>query len=59
MRRHSCTLTDLNALDAEWTIDAQIGEEPRLLTEFYQPLSLRGSWFIAPASGMSWRRCPT
>ena len=42
-------LTELNALDAEWTIDAQIGEEPRLYTEFYQPLSLRHPYFIAPA----------
>jgi NTE family protein len=42
-------LTELNTLDAEWTIDAQIGEEPRLYTEFYQPLSLRHPYFIAPA----------
>ena len=42
-------ITQLNALDAEWIIDAQIGEEPRLLTEFYQPLSLRNPYFIAPA----------
>ncbi|MGL6223243.1 MAG: patatin-like phospholipase family protein, partial [Steroidobacteraceae bacterium] len=42
-------ITPLNGLDAEWIIDAQIGEEPRLLTEFYQPLSLRNPYFIAPA----------
>jgi NTE family protein len=42
------TLTGLNSFDAEWTIDTQIGEEPRFLTEFYQPLSLRNSWFVAP-----------
>ena len=42
-------ITQLNGLDAEWIIDAQIGEEPRLLTEFYQPLSLRNPYFIAPA----------
>ena len=42
-------LTHLNALDAEWIIDAQIGEEPKLITEFYQPLSLRRPYFIAPA----------
>jgi NTE family protein len=42
------TMTDLNSLDAEWTIDAQIGEEPRLLSEFYQPVSLRHAWFVAP-----------
>ncbi|MDH4312151.1 MAG: patatin-like phospholipase family protein, partial [Gammaproteobacteria bacterium] len=42
-------MTRLNALDAEWIIDGQIGEEPKLLTEFYQPLSLRRPYFIAPA----------
>jgi NTE family protein len=42
-------MTQLNALDAEWVIDAQIGEEPKLITEFYQPLSLRRPYFIAPA----------
>jgi len=42
-------VTRLNALDAEWIIDGQIGEEPKLLTEFYQPLSLRRPYFIAPA----------
>ena len=42
-------MTHLNALDAEWIIDGQIGEEPKLLTEFYQPLSLRRPYFIAPA----------
>jgi NTE family protein len=43
------TLTGLNALDAEWTIDGQVGEEPRFVTEFYQPLSLRVPVFVAPA----------
>jgi NTE family protein len=42
-------LTRLNDLDAEWVIDGQIGEEPKLQTEFYQPLSLRLPYFIAPA----------
>lgn len=42
-------LTSLNSLDAEWTIDGQIGEEPKFQMEFYQPLSLRVPVFIAPA----------
>jgi NTE family protein len=42
------TMTHLNALDAEWTLDAQVGEEPRFMTEFYQPVSLRRPWFVAP-----------
>jgi NTE family protein len=42
-------LTGLNSLDAEWTLDGQIGEEPLFRTEFYQPLSLRLPMFVAPA----------
>ncbi|HXW10901.1 MAG TPA: patatin-like phospholipase family protein, partial [Steroidobacteraceae bacterium] len=42
-------ITGLNWLDAEWTLDAQIGEEPLFRTEFYQPLSLRVPVFVAPA----------
>lgn len=42
-------LTALNAFDAEWTLDGQIGEEPRFRTEFYQPVSLRWPVFVAPA----------
>jgi NTE family protein len=41
--------TGLNWLDAEWTLDGQVGEEPGFRTEFYQPLSLRRPLFIAPA----------
>jgi NTE family protein len=40
--------TNLNALDAELTVDGQIGEDPRFAAEFYQPLSLRNSLFVAP-----------
>jgi NTE family protein len=43
------SMTGLNWLDAEWTIDAQIGEEPLFRTEFYQPLSLRTPVFLAPS----------
>jgi NTE family protein len=42
-------LTGLNTLDAELTLDGQIGEEPRFRAEFYQPLSLRWPVFVAPA----------
>jgi NTE family protein len=41
-------LTELNALDAEWLTDVQLGEEPRFATEFFQPLSLRNAFFVAP-----------
>lgn len=40
--------TWVNALGAEWRSDAQIGRTSRLATEFYQPLNLGGTLFIAP-----------
>ncbi|MFL6578172.1 MAG: patatin-like phospholipase family protein [Povalibacter sp.] len=40
--------TEINPLGAEWLTDLQIGESPRLYTEFYQPLSLASRYFIAP-----------
>ena len=41
-------MTELNGLGAEWLTDLQIGESPRIYTEFYQPLSLASRYFIAP-----------
>lgn len=41
-------MTELNSLDAEWLADLQIGENPRVFTELYQPLSLASRYFIAP-----------
>lgn len=40
--------TELNALGGEWLTDIQIGDNPKLFTEFYQPLSLASRYFIAP-----------
>ena len=41
-------MTELNTLQAEWLTDVQLGEEPRFATEFFQPLSLHHSFFVAP-----------
>jgi NTE family protein len=41
--------TELNPLGAEWLTDIQIGNNPKLFTEFYQPLSLASRYFIAPS----------
>jgi NTE family protein len=41
-------MTDLNRYDAEWLTDLQLGEEPRFVTEFFQPLSLTSDLFVAP-----------
>ncbi|MDH4053237.1 MAG: patatin-like phospholipase family protein [Rubrivivax sp.] len=40
--------TWLNSLGAEWRTDAQIGRTSSLMTEFYQPLSASGTFFVAP-----------
>jgi NTE family protein len=40
--------TELNSLGAEWLNDFQIGDHPKFLSEFYQPLSVRNRYFIAP-----------
>lgn len=37
-----------NALGAEWRTDLQLGTEPFLTSEFYQPLSYDSRWFVAP-----------
>ena len=42
------TRTQVNPLGAEWRVDLQLGSNPRLNTEFYQPLSYGSRFFIAP-----------
>ncbi len=42
------TRTAINSRDAEWRTDLQIGTDPLLSTEFYQPLSRGSRFFIAP-----------
>ena len=38
----------LNRLGGEWTTEAQVGQNNRVSTEFYQPLNEEGKWFVAP-----------
>ncbi|HEV7432654.1 MAG TPA: hypothetical protein VGN77_06390, partial [Steroidobacteraceae bacterium] len=42
------SFTELNPLGAEALVDVQVGASPRVAAEFYQPLSVRRSYFIAP-----------
>ncbi len=42
------TSAGLNRLGAEWRTDLQLGTDPALLTEFYQPLSFDSRVFVAP-----------
>jgi NTE family protein len=41
-------MTELNSRGAEWLTDLQIGDNPRLFTELYQPWSLASRYFVAP-----------
>jgi NTE family protein len=49
--------TWLNKYGAEWKLEAQIGQNSNLFTEFYQPLARNGNYFIAPyaSTGNSYR----
>jgi len=42
------TRAGVNRLGAEWRTDLQVGTEPLLVSEFYQPLSFDARYFIAP-----------
>ena len=42
------TRAGINRLGAEWRSDLRLGTDPRLFSEFYQPLSFDSHWFIVP-----------
>jgi NTE family protein len=42
------TQVDVNSLGAEWRTDLQLGTNPMLFSEFYQPLRVGSRLFIAP-----------
>lgn len=48
-------VTEINRLGGEWLTDLQIGDNPRIFTEFYQPLSLASRYFIAPQANFEER----
>jgi len=41
-------LTEVNRLGGEWQTDLQVGVEPGVFSEFYQPLAPASPWFLAP-----------
>ena len=47
------TRVGLNRLGAEWRTDLRLGSDPRLFSEFYQPLSFDSRWFVAPHVDLS------
>jgi NTE family protein len=42
-------LTELDDLGAELVTDVQIGSDPKVASEFYQPLDAQRVWFVAPS----------
>ncbi len=47
--------TWLNSLGAEWRTDVQLGHTSGLYSEFYQPLSAQGTFFVAPHAAIERR----
>jgi NTE family protein len=43
-------LTEINDLGAELLTDLQIGSDPKVVSEFYQPLDASRTWFVAPSA---------
>ena len=41
-------VTEVNPYGAEWQTDLRVGESPRFMTEFYQPIGYTSDWFVAP-----------
>jgi NTE family protein len=41
--------TWLNRLGGEWLTEGQVGQDTHLFSEFYQPVTASGHWFVAPS----------
>lgn len=46
----------VNSLNGEWRTGVQIGDEPALFTEIYQPLDPRSRFFVSGTAGYQGRR---
>src|SRR6202171_279895 len=51
-------LTEINELGAEFLTDVQIGSDPKIVSEFYQPLNASRTWFVAPSARIEARDLP-
>ena len=51
-------LTEINELGAEFLTDVQIGSDPKVVGEFYQPLDATRTWFVAPSARVEARDLP-
>ena len=51
-------MTEIDPLGAELLTDVQIGSDPKLTSEFYQPLDALRTWFVAPGLRVEARDLP-
>jgi NTE family protein len=51
-------LTEINDLGAEFLGDVQVGSNPKIDGEFYQPLTALPAWFVAPSARVEQRDLP-
>ena len=51
-------MTEIDALGAELLTDVQIGSDPKITSEFYQPLDALRTWFVAPSLRIEARDLP-
>lgn len=51
-------VTEIDPLGAEWLTDVQIGYDPKIYSEFYQPLDASRTWFVAPSARIEARDLP-
>jgi NTE family protein len=51
-------VTEINDLGAEFLGDLQVGSNPKITGEFYQPLTALPTWFVAPSARVEQRDLP-
>ncbi len=51
-------LTEVDTLGAEFLTDLQVGNNPKIVGEFYQPLDAERRWFVAPSARIEARDLP-
>jgi NTE family protein len=51
-------VSEINGLGAEVLTDVQVGSDPKLTSEFYQPLDALRTWFVAPSARVEGRDLP-
>jgi NTE family protein len=51
-------VTEINDLGAEFLADLQVGSNPKIDGEFYQPLTATRTWFVAPSARVESRDLP-